>query len=141
VKSPAGLNRSQLLVLAFIAAAVAALVVVLVIAPGVYTGTLKLAATASPLLGLALLAPLLALLCLLAVGVVRRWRWMFWLIVVAFLAGVLRVPAALLEARGVLPATGPGWYSWFQAVVGMIQFLIGLALLKGYRRGGVWGEF
>src|SRR5205085_11410295 len=106
-----------------------------------YTGIRMFAATASPSFGLALLTPLFALLCLPAVGVVRRLRWMFWLIVVAFLAGVLRVPAALLEARGVLPVTGPGWYSWFQAVVGMIQFLIGLALLKGYRRGGVWGEF
>jgi hypothetical protein len=114
MKSPAGLNRSQRLVLSFVAAAVVALMVILVIAPGVYTSALKLPATASPLLGLALLA---------------------------FLAGVLRVPAALLEARGVLPATGPGWYSWFQAVVGVIQFVIGLALLKGYRRGGIWGEF
>jgi hypothetical protein len=32
---------------------------------------------------------------LLAVGVLRRWRWTFWLILVAFLAGAVRVPVAI----------------------------------------------
>jgi hypothetical protein len=35
------------------------------------------------------------------VGVVRRWRWTFWLILVAFLFGVLRVPAAVLQFTGI----------------------------------------
>jgi hypothetical protein len=45
-----------------------------------------------------------------------RWRWTFWLIVVAFLFGVLRVPASILELTGVLPAAGPTWYVLFQAL-------------------------
>jgi hypothetical protein len=43
----------------------------------------------------------------LGVGVLRRWRWTFWLVLVAFLFGVLRVPASILELMGWLPAAGP----------------------------------
>src|SRR5262249_23142389 len=43
------------------------------------------------------------LLVVLGIGVVRRWRWTFWLILVAFLAGLLRVPAAILQVLGVVP--------------------------------------
>jgi len=63
------------------------------------------------------------------------------LILVAFLAGVLRAPVSLLEVSGVLPATGPAWYELLQGGVGLIQFLIGLAMFAGYRRGGPWGAF
>jgi hypothetical protein len=42
---------------------------------------------------------------MLAVGVVRRWRWTFWLILVAFLFGVLRVPVAALQLTGSWPPT------------------------------------
>jgi hypothetical protein len=64
---------------------------------------------------------------------------MFWLIVVAFLAGILRVLGTALELAGILPESGPAWYAVFQGVVGVIQFGIGLALLRGYQRAGVWG--
>jgi hypothetical protein len=78
---------------------------------------------------------------LLAVGVVRRWRWAFWLILVAFLAGVLRVPVAILQLTGALPADAPFWYVAFQGLIGLAQLAIGLAMLAGYRRSGVWGAF
>jgi hypothetical protein len=77
----------------------------------------------------------------LAIGVLRRWRWTFWLILVAFLAGVLRVPVAGLQLTGVLAADGPTWYVVFQGLLGVLQFAIGLAMLAGYRRAGVWGAF
>lgn len=47
-----------------------------------------------------------AFIVLVIVGVIRRWHWMFWLLLIAFLAGVLRVPASIAEALGWLPATG-----------------------------------
>jgi len=72
--------------------------------------------------------------------VVRRWRWMFWLVLVAFLAGILRAPASLLELAGVLPMTGPSWYVVLQAAIGFVQFAIGLAMLSAFRRAGVWGS-
>lgn len=71
----------------------------------------------------------------------RRWRWTFWLILVAFLAGALRVPASILELAGVIPAGTPAWYVALQGAIGIIQLGIGLALLRGYRKGGVWGAF
>lgn len=62
---------------------------------------------------------------------------MFWLILVAFGAGVLRAPVAILEITGLIGRTGPTWYALFQIVVGLVQVAIGLAMLTGYRREGV----
>jgi hypothetical protein len=83
---------------------------------------------------------LTALFALLSAGIVRGWRWTFWLILVVFLAGILRVPSAALELAGKAPAQGPPWYVVLTAVVGLIQFSIALAMLVGYRRSGLWGE-
>jgi len=85
------------------------------------------------------LAAVSALLAVLGVGVVRRWRWMFWLVLAAFLAGVLRVPASILTLAGALPASGPRWFIVVQAAVGLVQFAIALAMLSEFRRAGVWG--
>lgn len=82
---------------------------------------------------------LTALLTLLSVGIVRGWRWLFWLILIVFLAGILRVPAAALELAGKIPQQGPAWYVVLTAIVGMIQFIIALTMAAGYRRSGVWG--
>jgi hypothetical protein len=133
------LRPTQRLVLGFLAVAWLSLLVILAVAPEVYDQALKLPPGRHLLVDGLFLAALTAFLVALAVGIVRRWRWIFWLILVAFLAGVLRVPAALLELTGVLPASGPAWYTVFQAVVGVVQFAIGLAMLRGFRRSGIWG--
>ena len=41
----------------------------------------------------------------------------------------------------MLPAQSPDWYALLQAFLGVVQFAIGLAMLAGYRRAGVWGSF
>ena len=74
------------------------------------------------------------------IGVLRRWRWTFWLVLFAFLFGVLRVPASILQFIGLLPASGPVWYESLQGAIGMVQFLIALAMLVGYRKSGPWGD-
>ena len=135
------LNRTQGLVLGFFVLAWASLVAILLATPEVYDQALRLSASNRRLFELAFLAALTIFLILLGVGVVRRWRWTFWLIVVAFLAGVLRVPASILQLSGVLPAEKPTWYMLLQAVIGLMQVAIGLAMLAGYRRSGVWGSF
>jgi hypothetical protein len=86
-------------------------------------------------------AALTVFIALLSIGVLRRWRWTFWLVLVAFLAGVLRVPLAILQLTGVLVADGPAWYVVFQGLLGVVQVMIGLAMVAGYRRAGVWGAF
>jgi hypothetical protein len=70
-----------------------------------------------------------AFILFIGVGVVRRWRWIFWLLLVAFLFGILRVPASILQLAGWIPAAGATWYEIFQALIGILQFGIGLVML------------
>jgi hypothetical protein len=135
------LNRTQALVLGFFLLAWTSLLVILAGAPEVYDQALQLPAGNRRTAQIAFLAALTGLLALLAIGVVRRWRWTFWLILVAFLFGVLRVPVAVLQITGILTTSGPTWYVIFQGLVGVLQVAIGLAMVVGYRRAGVWGEF
>jgi hypothetical protein len=74
-----------------------------------------------------------------AVGVLRRWRWTFWLILVAFLFGVLRVPVAVPRLTGVVSASTPAWYVVLQGLIGVAQLAVALSMLVSYRRSGVWG--
>jgi hypothetical protein len=133
-------NRTQALVLGFLLLAWASLLVILAAAPEVYDQALRLS-TGNRTAQIAFLAALTGFLALLAIGVMRRWRWTFWLILVAFLLGVLRVPVAILQLTGVLAADGPTWYLVFQGLLGVLQFAIGLAMVASYRRSGVWGAF
>ena len=57
------------------------------------------------------------------------------------LAGILRVPVAVLQLTSVLATNVPIWYVTFQGIIGLVQVAIGLAMLAGYRRSGVWGAF
>ncbi len=134
-------NRTQALVLGFFLMVLASLVVILAVAPEVYEQALRLPPSWPRWAALAFLAALTVFIALLSVGVLRRWRWMFWLILIAFLAGVLRVPVAILQLTGVLVADGPAWYVVFQGLLGVLQVVIGLAMVAGYRRAGVWGAF
>jgi hypothetical protein len=133
-------NRTQALVLGFFVVALVSLLAILVAAPEVYDQALRLP-DGSRVAEIAFLVVLTVFLGLLAVGVLRRWRWIFWLVLVAFLAGVLRVPVAILQLTGILPADAPTWYVTFQGIIGVVQVAIGLAMLAGYRRAGVWGSF
>jgi hypothetical protein len=88
---------------------------------------------------IAFVTALVAFITLLAIGVFRRWRWTFWLVLVAFLSGVLRVPVAILQLTRVLNADTPAWYVLLQGLIGVAQCWIGLVMLAEYRRAGVWG--
>jgi RsiW-degrading membrane proteinase PrsW (M82 family) len=85
------------------------------------------------------LLTLTALFAVLSTGVLRNWHWTFWLILVVFLVGIVRVPAAVLQFTGRVPWQGPVWYVVLQAGVGLLQFAIALAMLAGYRKAGLWG--
>ncbi|HEX3605247.1 MAG TPA: hypothetical protein VH134_04950 [Candidatus Dormibacteraeota bacterium] len=135
-------NRTQAAVLAFFVLAWLTLVSILVAAPETVNGALRLSpGGGGRAAGLVVTAGLTAFIALLGVGVVRRWRWMFWLVLAAFLAGLLRVPASALQLAGILPSNGPTWYALLQGAIGILQFVIGLAMLAGLRRGGPWGPF
>jgi hypothetical protein len=133
------MSRIKVLVLGFFAAYWASVVVLLLAAPQVYDQVAGLQRRQGP----AELRDLLvatALFVFLATGVVRGWRWTFWLILAVFLAGLLRVPVAALQLTGHLPAQGPSWYMVLVAVVGLTQFVIALVMLAGYRKSGFWGS-
>lgn len=133
-------SRTQYLVLGFFAVVWISLVAILLVEPGIYDSAMKLAAGRHRVADLAFLGAITALIALLVLGVLRRWRWTFWLVLVAFLFGVLRVPASMLALAGLLPASGPTWYVLFQALLGLVQFAIGLLMLAEYRRTGPWGH-
>ena len=123
-------NRTQAMVLGFVFAAWLSLIVILVAAPDVYDEAL-------PALGhreeveIAFLIVLSAFLGVVGVGVLRRWRWMFWLDRDRVRAGSDPVPVAVLQLIGSMASRGPAWYVVFQGAIGLIQFIIALAMLGG----------
>jgi hypothetical protein len=135
------LNRTQQLVIGFFVVVWIALVAILLLSPRVYTQTLRQVGDDNRAIEASFLIALSAPIALLVVGVFRRWRWTFWLVLVAFLFGVLRLPASVLQVAGILPASGPTWYEALQGAIGVAQFLIALAMFVGYRKAGIWGEF
>lgn len=132
-------NRVKTAVLALFGLYWASVVVILVVARSTFDqvgglhGDQRLAEIAAVLV-------LTALLMLLSVGVVRSWRWTFWLIQIVFLAGILRVPVAVLELDGRVSSQGPTWFVVFTAVVGLTQFCIGVAMLTVHRKSALWGQ-
>ena len=133
-------SRTQILVLGFFLCVWIALVAILAVSPDVYAQTLRLAPSDPRAIEIVFLAAISAFIAVLAFGVVQRWRWTFWLVLIAFLFGVLRAPASVLQLVGLLPGTGPVWYEVLQGIIGVVQFVIALAMLTGYRKAGVWGD-
>jgi hypothetical protein len=134
------INRVQALVLGFLLMAWISLVVILVAAPEVYERRLRSLPGAQRVVEIVFVVALTAFIVLLSIGVLRRWRWIFWLILIAFLFGVLRIPVAVLQISGQMRPDGPLWYVILQGVIGLVQVLIALAMILGYRRSGVWGS-
>src|SRR6266571_1971574 len=133
-------NRTQGLVLGFFVFVWVGLVVIVALAPEVYDRTLKVP-QGDRTIEVGFVVALSVFIACLVVAVLRSWRWAFWLILLAFLAGPLRIIASALELSGNLPAQGPAWYSVLQAAIGGAQLMIAVAMIAGYRKGGAWGRF
>jgi hypothetical protein len=131
VKSVNGIQRA---VIAFFAAVWIALAIILVLAPEVY-GVAGL-----PMAAVGFIVAVSLLVATGVLGVVCRWRWLFWVILVAFLAGAIRAVVSALELTGAIPLEGPPWYVALQGGIGVVQLAIGLAMLAAYRRSGTWGR-
>jgi hypothetical protein len=132
------MSRTKALVLGFFGAYWVTVVAILVAAPDVYDQVAGLQRGQRPaeVTDFIVATALFGVLC---TGVLRGWRWTFWLILVVFMAGLLRVPASALQLAGYFPAQGPTWFVELVAVVGLTQFVIALVMLAGYRKAGVWG--
>ena len=133
----------QRALLAFFALLVVFLLAVYVAAPAIYVQTLIGTASAGgarPLVATIFLAAIVAFVALIALGVVRRRRWLFWLLLFAFTLSALQIPAAALELAGILPTGYPGWYILARAGVAAVQLAIGIAMIRLARRCRAWGE-
>jgi hypothetical protein len=136
------MNRTQALLIGFLILSWVALVAILVGAPEIYDAQLRPLGLAGLVwVRLAFITAITSLLVLLAIGTLRRWRWMFWLLLIAFAAGALRVPISALQIVGAVASDVPLWYAGLQALVGIVQVVIAVAMIAGYRRNGLWGAF
>ena len=133
------MNRTKALVLAFFAAYWVMVVALLLAARPLYDQMLSLSG-AQAQAEIPTLVVLTALFGVLSIGVIRGWRWTFWLILVVFMAGLLRVLFAALQLTGIVPRQGPAWYVVLPAPIGLVQFCIALVMLVSYRKDGVWGR-
>jgi hypothetical protein len=134
-------RRLQWMLLAFFLLAVLGLVVASLADPSIYASTLLLtlpSAAHSPAVTVFLLAGIAGLLSLLVVGVLRRWRWVFWLVLVAFGAMLLELPATLLQWAGILPDPFPLWYGLCRVGISLIAVGMSVWMLSIYRHHGAW---
>ena len=135
------INLTQQLVLGFFGLVWISFVAILIFTPAVYVDTLRRVPGDPHVIEAITFVALSALIALLVVGVVLRRRWAFWLILIAFAFGALRIPASLLQLAGMMAATGPAWYEAYQGLIGIAQLAIALAMFSGYRKAGPWGDF
>ena len=132
---------SAVIIAFFVLAALSALAVYLA-DPTIYTKVLMLESTTVdryPLPATLFLIALLILITVLIVGVLRHWRWLFWLLLVANSFSILEVPATILQLNGVIPNPYPAWYSLYRMGVAVIQVGIAIWMIRILYQYGVWG--
>ena len=135
------MNNTQRLLLTFFGIIFIALIVILLFDPELYDAQLEPLGLAGMAARLGFLGAIALLLIVLAIGTMRRWRLVFWLLVIAMAAGLLRLPAFGLQLVGLLPMDVPAWYAGLQATIGLVQVGIAVLMYAGYRQHGTWGAF
>jgi hypothetical protein len=134
--------RLRRIVLGFFAAAVVSLLVFYIVSPEMYVRLLMLQpdpANPHPSEVTVFIAAVVILVALLATGVVRRWRWVFWLVMAAFTLSGLQILAVPFELAGVVSPGLPLWYILLRGVISALLLVIGVWMIRIYRRCGVWG--
>jgi hypothetical protein len=135
---PHATNRTQRLVIGFFVLAWFALVVILRMSPAVREVTVRrVPGTGTPAV-VTFAVLLLGFLTVLAIGVLRRWRRLYWLLLLAFAGGLARVPIAVLQLLGGWRPEDPTGTSSCRASSVVIQLGIAVAMFVGYRRSGPW---
>jgi hypothetical protein len=133
--------RLEMVVIAFLGLSALSSLVVYVANPSIYAQALALTSSPSdryPVPVTLFLVGIFALIALLILGVVRHWRWVFWLMLVAFGGSALQIPVTLSQIAGVLPSTDPLWYSLFRMGVAVVEIAIAVWMIHIYRHKGVW---
>ena len=89
--------------------------------------------------GSLLFIALIAAEAILIAGILLRWSWLFWALLVVFGVSAIRVPLLPLQLVRLIPGGNPPWYAILQAGIGLVQATIAVWMLRLYRRHGVWG--
>ncbi|HEY7349862.1 MAG TPA: hypothetical protein VH599_16210 [Ktedonobacterales bacterium] len=134
-------QRLEWVLITFFALTTLSLVVIYVTDPAIYAQVLLLepdVSSAYPLPVVLFLVGLLVFIALLIVGIRRHWRWVFWLILVAFGAAVLDILAAPLQLVGVFPEPYPLWYNLFRLGISCAQVVIAVWMGRIAYRHGAW---
>src|SRR5712692_6992736 len=134
-------QRLEKVLIAFFVLAVLFALVVYIVTPSIYTQVLSLGASPTeryPLPATLFLLGLSVFIAVVILGVIRHWRWLFWLLLIAFAAMILDIPATILQLTGVLPSLFPLWYSLCRMGVSLIAVVIAVWMLQIYRHYGVW---
>jgi hypothetical protein len=135
------LRRLERILIAFFLLTILFLLVVYVAAPSIYTQTLSLHPSPTdryPLSVTLFLIAILVFIAILIVGVVRHWRWLFWLLLVAFGFSIFQIPVTILQLTDVIPDPFPVWYSLCRMGVAIIEVAIAVWMVQIYRHYGVW---
>jgi cell division protein FtsW (lipid II flippase) len=133
--------RLERTVIAFFILAAISLLVVYVTSPSIYAQSLSLTSSPAnryPVPVTLFLVGILAVIALLILGVVRHWRWVFWLMLIAFASSALHIPITLLQMTGVLPSADPLWYGLFRTGVAVVELALAVWMIHIYRHEGVW---
>lgn len=134
-------QRLERVLIAFFVLSALFVVVVYVVAPSIYTNTLLIKTSPTdryPLPATLFLFALLAFIAVLIVGILQHWRWLFWLLMIAFSFMILEIPATILQLTGILPNLFPVWYSLCRMGVAIITVVIAIWMVQIYRQYGVW---
>jgi hypothetical protein len=133
--------RLERAVIAFFILAALSLLVVYLADPAIYAQSLSLTSSPAdryPVPVTLFLVGVLVLITLLSFGVVRHWRWLFWLMLVAFAGSALQIPVTLLQIADVLPSSDPLWYGLFRIGGAVVELALAVWMVHIYRREGVW---
>ena len=134
-------RRLERALIAFFVGCALFVIVLYVVVPSIYVTALMLPSSPTDRYPLPLTLFLLALLAFIAVvivGVVRHWRWLFWLLLVAFGFSILAIPATILQLTGIIPDSYPAWYSLSRMGIALLEFGLAARMLQIYRQYGVW---
>lgn len=133
----------QWAIIAFFSLAVITAIAIYLIAPAIYVQTLLLKPSSSDTRPLAInlfFVAIVVFVATLAYGVLRQWRWLFWLLLLAFLASALEIPAGILQLKGIIPIQQPTWYVLLRMATSVVEFALGLWMLRVWRACGVWAQ-
>jgi hypothetical protein len=139
------IQRVEWVVILFFVIVALSVTVVYIVEPSIYTSTLKLPSEAQdryPLLATVFLFVILVFIAILMVGTVRHWRWLFWVLLLAFSFSILEIPATLLQLAGflpVFPGPFPLWYSCYRMGIALMEGGMAVWMFHIYRQYGVWG--